>query len=120
MHGARCFGYWVPGAAACSAGLPFHPLVRPAWPPLRAAGLNQRDLLEGINHLATARFMHVIAPHPETGGRAAPLSAGVEKLLPASCFSPAQACAGTCTHKKEQVLRQKGTHLNFQHQKLTR
>ena len=32
------------------------------------AGLNKRELLQGINHMATARFMHVIAPHPETGG----------------------------------------------------
>ncbi len=40
----------------------------PSGPALHAAGLNQRDLLQGINQLATARFMHVIAPHPETGG----------------------------------------------------
>lgn len=41
-------------------------------PPLSAAvmcyaGMRDPRVLRGVNELATARFMHVIAPHPDTG-----------------------------------------------------
>ena len=74
---APCCRTAEPSETPCKRARISHQLARPARLPL-AAGLNQPDLLEGINHLATARFMHVIAPHPETGaaGWAGPAADG--------------------------------------------
>lgn len=43
---------------------PASPCSVPACP---AAGLRDPGLLRGVNQMATARFMHVTAPHPDTG-----------------------------------------------------
>jgi hypothetical protein len=34
---------------------------------LMSAGMRDEGLLREVNHLAAQRFMHLIAPHPDTG-----------------------------------------------------
>lgn len=63
------------------------PLFRPA--PHCPAALRDPSVLRGINQHATERFMHLIAPHPETGqqGRGALWGAEVQLASPAAARS---------------------------------
>lgn len=74
LHGVDPFFGHPPACGSRSRHNPWLPMLHRVWQCLHTArlvtaGLNQRELLHGINQLATARFMHVIAPHPETGGQ---------------------------------------------------
>lgn len=58
---------WGPAAVQggpAAAWLP--PSLAPTPHP---AGMREPEVLEGVNQLATARFMHVIAPHADTGAQ---------------------------------------------------
>ena len=60
--------------------LPAH--ASPPLPPLcGAAALREESLLREINREATVRFMHLIAPHPDTG--APPAASCLAVILPA-------------------------------------
>ena len=46
-----------------------------------SAGMRDEGLLREVNHLATQRFMHLIAPHPDTGTPPAPLAGSLPAVF---------------------------------------